>query len=564
MGLANMSNTVKGVVKQPELLPQTPGEKLAIMKEKQEFTPKIPKEHFVLALLNQIPFVAKLFDNLTESGKSLTSLRASAGHLKAQHWGPALQIVSTALTLVDFIRIPLIFIAATILGKKPPLTLSKGLEWMYAGTILGLSLTALLFPPSAVPIALTLGSMILATSIYTLGKHAWDWYKTKKDLNKIALDIKEETATLNDLQTKAETFASDTEALPDIDIEELFTSFLSTKEKLQELHNTKAERERVNASISWGTTLDKGLGLVFATAGLIGIALSIAFPPVGLIILGVTAATGLTYGLARGMQLGISFILNATKKKEIKNSPTMAVSDNDDILDKIPDDLLNELAHTETVAPVPSKHIEPSHVDDKKLDNPSDNSLDELAHTEILAQASSKLIAQALFGNDAQKKLEEQLKEDETLDKIEYYLSELVAHPELTRMVNTLNEIDTFISERGASQEEIAFFFDQRNDFKAVVPKLNGLLKETQKLQINEKRPTNPALIAVLEKIGFTELSQQPMEVEPLENTPTPETPFISLSNSEELVIEEDREGDGEAKEEEETEREGEGGSLHP
>lgn len=288
---------------------------IKLMQEEVTIKPNSPKEKaFILDLLTtKIPLLA----NFLKRGSSIGNLSAQIAQL--HHSSQALQGASTGLDFVsigfgviDFFRFPAIYLAAYIVGEPPPITLSNNARWLYSAVILGLSLTAILVPVTASPIALTLASLGLAVSVVTTVNLIYQRRQVRKGLNETNSEIEIETGKLKVLQEQAKKLELQLAGLKKNDehyqqnatelckeIDELNGRYSKTKEQLQTLHDKKLKQETKLGNMGGMAFMDKGVSIALSSLAIIGVVLTLLFPQIGLAILAATAALAVTYLVVR-------------------------------------------------------------------------------------------------------------------------------------------------------------------------------------------------------------------------------------------------------------------------
>ncbi|STX30105.1 coiled-coil protein [Legionella beliardensis] len=274
------------------------------------FTPTpLTKKSKFLEMFKLIPGLAEFVGKFDESGENISLLiqlkenisRAAHTAEASFHW------IRLGLAIVNFIRIPAIFLTAALLGQKVPFTLSKTGQWVYATTLLALTALAIALPPIAPFMILAASGVVLGSSLFTLGRLLYQRYQIKKELKNITKQIDEEMEDLNQLRSQAHQLREDLKHATEDDekvkllkaIEALKQSYDSRYQSIQALYDKKGLYEYKLAKRDNIAILDK-LVASFLAAGLFsGLVVAIFFPPVGLAISIACAAAGGTYLLGR-------------------------------------------------------------------------------------------------------------------------------------------------------------------------------------------------------------------------------------------------------------------------
>lgn len=96
----------------------------------------------------------------------MVAIKGQAAATAAQAAGNGFQWAGLGLALIDFFRIPLIYLAALLIGQKPPITLNKNARWLYSTVLLVLTIISLTVPAAAPPIALVTAILGFGCSVF--------------------------------------------------------------------------------------------------------------------------------------------------------------------------------------------------------------------------------------------------------------------------------------------------------------------------------------------------------------------------------------------------------------
>lgn len=274
-----------------------------------------PKDKaFILDLLtSKIPLLAGFLDGggkIADLSTRIAQLHHSSQALQGASTG--LDFVGLGFSIINFFRFPAIYLAAYIVGEKPPVTLSNNARWLYSTVILGLSVTAMFVPAAAPPITLILASLGLAVSLGTMVNLIYQRRKVRKGLKETNSDIEVTINELAALQEQAKQLGSKFGSLNKNDehyqqnatklckeIDELNGHYLKTRGKLQTLYDQKLAQETKLGMMGGMAFMDKGVSIAISSLAIIGIVLTLFFPQVGLAILAATATLAVTYMVAR-------------------------------------------------------------------------------------------------------------------------------------------------------------------------------------------------------------------------------------------------------------------------
>jgi len=286
------------------------------MKAKIDFKPTpLPARPGLLTFLNQMPSFTGLGSNITGAGSSLTKLGVVNGtfvnaEATAKTLGSGFRFAGMGLAIVDFFRIPAIYIAAWQLGVKIPANRNRNLSWIYASLLLASSFVALAIPATAPIIALCTATLGLAVSLFSFGRYFYIKHKVAKALDTVSVDLAKAEAALDVLQQEVlvqEQHLTAAVGLGDHEktqqliavIDTLHQRFNTQKDEIQTLHDRKFKLEHKLLQQGMGRFMDKTVGVGLASLSLIGLTLSMFFPPLGVTLLAVSACLGLTYTVGR-------------------------------------------------------------------------------------------------------------------------------------------------------------------------------------------------------------------------------------------------------------------------
>ncbi|WP_131782577.1 hypothetical protein [Legionella gresilensis] len=273
------------------------------------FKPRsVSRKSKILDLFKLIPGLDEIFDRINDTGENFSALMQlkeslAAGASIAQSSFHGLRL---GLAIIDFVRIPAIFLAAALLGQKVPVTLSKAGKWAYAGAMVALA-ALMVAIPGAVPIlAVLIAGFILGNSIFTLGRLLYQRYQLKNDLKNVAKQIHEETQDLNKLQLEAQSLKTQLEQTNEYERTVLLKAYIVLKEEyanrcksLQALYDKKEVYTYKLAKRDNLAVLDKTAAVLLSAGILLGVAIAIAFPPVGFAVAAACAAVGVLYLISR-------------------------------------------------------------------------------------------------------------------------------------------------------------------------------------------------------------------------------------------------------------------------
>jgi uncharacterized membrane protein len=265
------------------------------------------------ALVRRLPLFGSLLDNIDKTGKSFSGLAVVEENIlqSLSDTFSGFQIAGLVIYAIDFFKIPAIFLAGLIKGENVPISLTQQAKSVYSGVLLALTITALALPFAAPPIALTVASLTLGFSLYVMGQTLYDRYQLNKKLRNINQTIATETQELDAIRLEVITLeaeiatAKSMEAVEQLRLQivqkrkEFEQKYDLKKEHLQNLHDEKFLTETELHSIKTNKIMNTSVGISLAALAIIGLAVSLFFPPVGLAILGTSAGLSGLYIIAK-------------------------------------------------------------------------------------------------------------------------------------------------------------------------------------------------------------------------------------------------------------------------
>ncbi len=469
------------------------------MQQRLTFKPKptpIPKETPIQLLLKKIPLLSGFLRNVDHAGKSLSSIAELQGNTSGSlqtaaagfHWA------GLGLNIVDFIRIPMIYGAAMLVGEKPPITLSKNARWLYSAVLLGLTITALALPVTAVPIALTMASLGLGVSLFTMGKAFYERNKLQKELKAIEKDIAAETKELNDLHLKTielENELGAAEAKNDnarqisalreelASVSKRFDTLFdqSKKDRLDTLYDKKFNGEQQLKKINTASVIDKGIAVALSAIALTGVAIGLFFPPIGLAIVAASALAGTAYLIARAAPTVIGWLSRLfSKKSSTESSEKPAEHAN----------LAPSHEKKEALLSTPSASLQTT--------GPSDNP--------VLDVSSTAETMQRLFGTkDATPILQQQIADSQKIETLQSRLTSIVDHHDEKGILTFIHQLS--LTQPHLTMDDLSNLFCQIDDHNPMFSLLKHALSSVQKGGIELSEQAKNELVTCLPLVEF-------------------------------------------------------------
>ncbi|WED43126.1 hypothetical protein [Legionella cardiaca] len=287
----------------------------------------------IFLLLKKFPIFSNFLHSVDGAGNALSKLAIvrNVGQ-NAQAISRGFQWANFGLALVDFFRIPFIYLAALFIGQKPPITLSKNARWLYSTVLLILTAVAIFVPVAAPAIAFVTAVLSFAVSVFLLTKHLWERHRLKETLKKCAGEIIIAEEKLNKIQDLAQALQEKIELNKDKmplevieqEVKQLEDLFSDQKEIVQKLYNKQTHLEQKLAKMNFASILDRGLAIGLSAMAIFGLALSLTFPVLGLGIVAASAALGGIYIVGRLAAPLVNRLIDWIAVKSAKNSITQS------------------------------------------------------------------------------------------------------------------------------------------------------------------------------------------------------------------------------------------------
>jgi hypothetical protein len=275
----------------------------------------LTRQSLLRAATKRIPWLSRFIQNIDDTGDAIVKIGDRVSSLQeklqdtpgSQTIGHAFHFGTVGMAAFDFLRVPFIYLAAYILGEEVPINLNNNARWLYSGVLLTLAIISLTVPVTATVIGFVGASLGLAVGVFLLGKTLYERYQLGREKKKIerVIDIEEEEMLL--IQQEAEELekllkeAREEEEIIAIyqEIAVLRERYISQHALLEELKNKELHLTQKIEEVGIMQVVDKGIGVCLSSLTIIGLALSLFFPTVGLGILTGVAIAGGIYLAAR-------------------------------------------------------------------------------------------------------------------------------------------------------------------------------------------------------------------------------------------------------------------------
>lgn len=265
----------------------------------------------IIAIMSKIPSLARLLNrvkNFNNSAYTLVTLSAEAKSIPFPNSNTAVELTYNNLGIIsaalNFLVIPLSFLASMVLKKPSPIKLTTIGEFLYSAVILGLTIAAAAAPLAAPIIGAALTLLGFGYSIYLLANFVKDRDSTEKELQKIQGNI---TATKQEIDNEKEALIKLLQTLPKKGQDPKITMAVVEKTKHIEMLYTKQTelvtqelelKEKITA-YNDSVLLNYCVGFATSCAMLTGIVVGFFFPPIGVSIAALATVIGVGYMLSK-------------------------------------------------------------------------------------------------------------------------------------------------------------------------------------------------------------------------------------------------------------------------
>lgn len=308
-------------------------EEVARMQHIPTFTPESEeKTHILIELIRKIPFLEDFLRDSDESGEFISALLEAKGN---ETPSPSLTEATTGfhyahmgLAIVNFIRIPLMYMAAWILGKELPFKLTRMGKLVYSAVLLALAVTTVIIPGLATVMGIAASGLGLGLSLYTLGNYFYQRSQLKKEIAGYDRAIALEDGLLKEIKEQSAQNGSDLQqAIKNGDkanIERLLGSIQRMKgvydhtiKRQQTFHNDRFLLQQKLEKFNTTTLTDRAVGFALTFGLLTGLTLGLFFPPVGLGLAAASTILSVAYFTKRFV---IPFIANKVQQWKEKRA----------------------------------------------------------------------------------------------------------------------------------------------------------------------------------------------------------------------------------------------------
>ncbi|HAT8642887.1 TPA: hypothetical protein JBB11_12110 [Legionella pneumophila subsp. pneumophila] len=307
----------------------------------------------------RIPLLSKFLKTIDDTGdvavkigERITSISHTPGKESLAH---GFAFGGLAMAGFDFLRIPIIYLSAYLLGEEVPVNLSNNAKWLYSAVLLGLTITALAVPVAAPYIAFAAAGLSFGVGTFLLGKTLYERYQLGRERKKLKAEIIREEDEMLKIQDKAKHLES---LLQSADNEEQIAAILyeisvvqenynRQKKQIQGLKNEELQLEQQIKNLDTMKVVDRTVAVALSALTIAALAVTLFFPPVGGGMLAGIAILGGAYFVARVssplVKATAIWLYNKLKStpsesaesQDIDNKPTLSHEEEEKIEDSL-------------------------------------------------------------------------------------------------------------------------------------------------------------------------------------------------------------------------------------
>lgn len=273
------------------------------------FLPPMPqKQHVLLQWVRKIPLLTGFGNNIAGAGFAILGIEAALRFPsdKIQSWSNRFQMIALGLALIDFIRVPAIYLTAWLLGERVPVSTAKNARWLQAAILLSFAVMALVFPATAGPTGLIGALLGFGVSFLNLGRFFYRKYQLAKQLRQSCSECERAITALIALQNQAigirQRLLAGIRQRDEAEVQRLsrrasgiLAQLNRQKSLVQARWSTQCCLGQMQVKSGFVELMDKSVGVALASLGLLGTVMNLFFPLAGLMILAGTALAGTTY-----------------------------------------------------------------------------------------------------------------------------------------------------------------------------------------------------------------------------------------------------------------------------
>ena len=208
-------------------------------------------------------------------------------------------------SIINFLTLPMVFLASRILHKESPVTLTKVGEWVYSAVMLGLVLAATFAGPLAAPIiGMVVAGLGFLYSLYLAGHFSTEKKEVKtqladieKQIQEKKLEIEENKDDIKEFLTALQTPDSKQLASDEELILYYYTKLRTQNEQLNKLVTKKAHLNQELSAYDDSAEQSYVLGFGVSTVVMLGTAIAFFNPAFGFGMVTAASMIGVGYAL---------------------------------------------------------------------------------------------------------------------------------------------------------------------------------------------------------------------------------------------------------------------------
>ncbi|KGP64325.1 hypothetical protein EP47_00310 [Legionella norrlandica] len=271
----------------------------------------LEKASLLKKAVKRIPFLTKFLELIDDTGDTVVRIGDRIADLPnipgKESLNHGFAFGAVAMAGFDFLRIPIIYLAAYLLGEEVPINLNNNARWLYAAVLLGLTITAVAAPVTAPYMAFVIAGITLTVSTFLLGKTLYERYQLGKERKEVRARIRSEEDEMLVIQEKAKHLQSLLEsATQEEEIAAILSEIAVTQEQynaqkkqIQDLKNKELQLDQQIKALGVMKIVDRTVAVALAALTIAGLATALFFPQVGVGLLLGIAVFGGAYLVAR-------------------------------------------------------------------------------------------------------------------------------------------------------------------------------------------------------------------------------------------------------------------------
>lgn len=295
----------------------------------------VEKKHIIKLILKRIPVFTSLDKNIAGTENLVGQLLCLDNVMPHGQVFPktseALTLSSVFASVLDFVRIPAIYLTSYLLGEKVPFKMTKNLQWALAALGLFFAVVVLVVPATAPVVGLVATSLGVIQGFSALGYFFYRKQKLRNELTRLHDAVEYDKKQLEETKTTIKEVRASLET----DTGKEFNDYLIVLKDLSDalendktaLQNHVNQFEFVKSKVQHMNSekfLDKVVGILIPLLALSGVILSVFIPVLGLAFLFGASIASLCYVLGKLAKPGIEKLAVKLKAEETANTVSEA------------------------------------------------------------------------------------------------------------------------------------------------------------------------------------------------------------------------------------------------